>query len=176
MRGHLRGWLAGCARVTGPEYLISHRWALASRFAVTDETGAPQFEVRGRFALSKTLSVCDATETEVAVITRQGGLGRCYQILAGGQEVTVSARGFLGSRYEIDSPGGLLEARGDFSGRQYSITRDGTPAAAVTQSRPPREQFAVQVTPGQDAVLMLAVVLAIETIRDNRRRAAVASS
>jgi uncharacterized protein YxjI len=87
----------------------------------------------------------------------------------------VSARGFLGRRYDIDSPGGLLQAQGNFSGRQYSITRDGMPAAAVTQS-PVRGQFAVQVTPGQDAVLMLAVILAIETIRDNRRRAAVASS
>ena len=50
---------------------------------------------------------------------------RRYQILAGGQETTVSARGFLGRSYDIDSSGGLLQARGDFSGRQYSITRDG---------------------------------------------------
>jgi uncharacterized protein YxjI len=41
--------------------------------------------------------------------------------------------------------------------------------------QPLREQFAVQVTPGEDAVLMLAVVLAIETIRDNLRFAAAAS-
>ena len=87
----------------------------------------------------------------------------------------MSARGFLGRRYGIDSPGGLLEARGNFSGRQYSITRDGVPAAAVTQLRTLREQFAVEVAPGEDAVLMLAVVLVIETIRDDRRRAAAAS-
>jgi uncharacterized protein YxjI len=157
----------------GSDYLISRRWALTSRFEVTDETGVPQFEVRGRFALGRTLSVCDAGGTEVAVISRQGL--RRYQILCGGQEVTVSARGFLGSRYDIDSPGGPFQARGNFSGRQYSITRDGMPAAAVTQLRTLREQFAVQVTPGEDVVLMLAVVLVIETIRDNRRRAAAAS-
>ena len=50
------------------------------------------------------------------------------------------------------------------------------PAAAVTQLRPLREQFAVQVTQEEDAVLMLAIVLVIETIRDNLRFAAVASS
>jgi hypothetical protein len=42
----------------------------------------------------------------------------------------------------------------------------------VTQLRTFREQFAVDVADGQDAVLMLAVVLAIETIRDARRRSA----
>ena len=158
----------------GSDYLISHRWALTSRFAVTDETGASHFEVHGRFTLASKLSVCDATGTEVAVIVRQGL--RRYQILAGGQETTVSARGFLGRSYDIDSSGGLLQARGNFSGGQYSITRDGVPAAAVTQLRPRREQFAVQVTQVEDAVLMLAIVLVIETIRDNLRFAAVASS
>jgi uncharacterized protein YxjI len=156
-------------------YLISRKWALTSRFAVTDETGMPQFEVRGRFALSRTLSVCDATGTEVAIISRRGGLGRRYGILADGQETTVSARGFFGRRYDIDSPGGPLQAQGNFSGRQYSITRNGMPAAGVTQLRTLREQFAVEVAPGEDAVLMLAVVLVIETIRDDQRRAAAAS-
>ncbi|HLK72951.1 MAG TPA: hypothetical protein VKU77_04810 [Streptosporangiaceae bacterium] len=158
----------------GSNYLISRRWALTSRFVIADESGGPQFEVRGRFALGAKLSVCDGTGTEVAVIARRG-MGRRYQILAGGQETTVSARGFLGTRYDIDSPDGPLEARGNFSGRQYSITRGGVPAAAVTQLRTLREQFAVQVTPGEDAVLMLAVVLVIEAIRDARRRAAAAS-
>ena len=155
----------------GSTYLISRRWAFTSRFVITDESGGPQFEVRGRFALGAGLSVCDVTGTEVAVIARRG-MGRRYQILAGGQETAVSARGFLGTRYDIDSPGGPLEARGNFSGRQYSITRGAMPAAAVTQLRTLREQFAVEVTPGEDAVLMLAVVLVIETIRDARRRAA----
>jgi hypothetical protein len=35
-----------------------------------------------------------------------------------------------------------------------------------------RERFAVDVADGQDPVLMLAVVLVIETIRDDRRRSA----
>jgi uncharacterized protein YxjI len=84
----------------------------------------------------------------------------------------VRPRGFFGRRFEIDSPAGPMETRGNFSGRQYAITRGGMPAAGVTQLRTLREQFAVEVADGEDAVLMLAVVLVIEIIRDDRRRSA----
>jgi uncharacterized protein YxjI len=153
------------------KYLISRRWTLASRFAVTDDAGMPQFEVHGRFALTRKLSVCDIAGTEAAVISRRG-LAMRYQILAGGQETTVRPQGFFGRRFEIDSPAGPMEARGNFSGRQYTITRGGMLAAGVTQLRTLREQFAVEVADGEDAVLMLAVVLVIEIIRDDRRRSA----
>lgn len=157
--------------MVGSQYLISRRWALTSRFAITDDMGTPRFEVQGRFALGRKLSVYDSTGIEVAVISHQG-LARRFQILAGGQESTVYPRGFFGRRFEIDAPGGLLEARGNFSGRQYSITRGGTPVAAVMQLRTFREQFAVEVSDDEDTVLMLAVVLVIEIIREDRRRAA----
>jgi uncharacterized protein YxjI len=65
-----------------------------------------------------------------------------------------------------------MEAHGNFSGREYVIARGDEPAATVTQLRTLRERFAVDVADGQDPVLMLAVVLVIETIRDDRRRAA----
>ena len=65
----------------GSHYLISRKWALTSRFTITDDSGAPQFEVQGRPALTSKLSVCDTTGTEVAFISRKG-LSRCYQILA----------------------------------------------------------------------------------------------
>ena len=168
----LQAFRAAYAPVMVLRYLISRRWANASRFAITDDTGTAQFEVKGRFALTRKLSVCDTGGAEVAVILRRG-LGMGYQILADGRETTVRPRGFLGRRFEIDSPAGFMEARGNFSGRQYAITHGGMPAAAVTQLRTLREQFAVDVADGQDAVLVLAVVLAIETIRDNRRRASV---
>jgi uncharacterized protein YxjI len=155
-------------------YLIARKWALADRFAITDESGVSQFEVQGRFASSRQLTLRDAAGAEVAVISRRGWAQR-YEISAGGQATTVRGRGFLGNRFEILSPGTVMEARGDFSGRQYSITLAGVQVAAVTQLRTFRERFAVEVADGQDAVLMLAVVLVIEAIRDDRRRAAAAS-
>jgi uncharacterized protein YxjI len=152
-------------------YLISRKWAMTSRFAIADDTGAAQFEVQGRFALSRKLTVSDMTGTEVALISRRG-LAMRYEIMAGGQVTTVRPRGFFGRRFEIDSPAGAMEANGNFSGRQYAITRGGVLTAGVSQLRSFREQFAVEVAEGEDPVLMLAVVLVIETIRAERRSSA----
>jgi uncharacterized protein YxjI len=155
-------------------YLISRKWSLANRFTITDGTGVEQFSVEGRLALSRRLAIRDSTGAEVAVITRRGFPAR-YEILARGWLTTVRPRGVFGQWFEIDSAAGRLEARGNFSGRQYVVSRGGSPAAAVTQLRTFREQFAVEVSETEDAVLMLAIVLVIETIRDDRRRSAAAA-
>jgi uncharacterized protein YxjI len=155
----------------GSQYLISRKWALTSRFAITDETGTPYFDAQRSSPLTRRLTVCDTEGTEVAVISRHGLAGR-YRILAGGRETSVRPRGFIGRRFEIDSPAGPMEARGNFSGRHYAITLGGVPAASVAQLRTFRERFAVDVADGQDPVLMLAVVLVIETIRNARRNGA----
>jgi uncharacterized protein YxjI len=156
-------------------YLMSRKWALTDRFAITDDAGTPQFEVQGRFAFAKKLSIRDAVGMEVAVITRQA-FSRTYEILVGGQRASVTPRGFFGRRFEIVSAAGQMEATGNFSGRQYSVTRSGVQVAAVSQLRTLRERFAVEVSDGEDPVLLLSVVLVIETIRDDRRRAAAAGA
>ena len=157
------------ARV-GSTYLLSRKRAFTSQFAITDGMGVPQYQVQKGSAFARKLSVQDPAGTEVAVISRRG-LGKGYQILIGGQETTVVSRGFGGRRYEISTPGGPLEASGKVSGRHYCVVRGGIPAADVTQSRGFRQQFTVDVADGEDALLMLAVVLVIETIKAERRQA-----
>jgi uncharacterized protein YxjI len=155
-------------------YQISRKWALGNRSVITDDTGAERFEVQGPRGFSGKLSIRDPAGAEVAAISRRG-LATRYEIRTGGELTTVRPRGFAGRRFEIVSGASQLEARGNFSGRQYAITRNGAPAAAVTQLRTFRERFAVEVSESEDPVLMLAVVLVIETIRADRRTAAAAS-
>jgi uncharacterized protein YxjI len=154
----------------GSQYLLTRRWSLGSRFTVEDAEGAPRFEISGRSAFGRRLSVLDTEGTELAVISR-GAFGRRYQVLAGGQETTVSPRGLLGRRFEIDSPAGPMEAHGNFSGREYAVTANGLPAVTVTRLRTFRERFAVDVADDQDDVLMLALVLVFETARERRQYA-----
>jgi uncharacterized protein YxjI len=156
-------------------YLMSRKWSLANRFAITDETGTPQFEVQGRMSLGSRLSIANVAGVEVAAISRPA-LSRQYEILVGGQRATVRSRGFLGQRFEIDTGLEQLEARGNFSGRQYAVARGGVSVATVTQQRSLRERFAVEVNDGENPVLMLAVILVIETIRDQRRSAGAAAA
>ena len=145
------------------------RGALTDLLAITDNTGMPQFEVQvdktpavAEHAFSKKMSVRDTAGAEVAAISRLGLL-EWHEIVAGGQRTIVRPRGFLRQYFEIDSPAGRLEARGKDLG---SVTRGGVPAAQVTQLGKLSEwRFAIEVTDGEDSVLMLAVVLVIEAIR-----------
>jgi len=154
-------------------YLLSRKWSLSNRSEITDAAGLKRFEVQSASAFSRKLAICDPGGAEVALLTRRR-LPLHYEIQVAGQLTTVQPHGFLGKRFEIDSPAGRLEATGNFSGRQYSITRNGSPAAAVTQLRTFRQQFAVEVSESEEPVLMLAVVLAIETIREDRKNSAAA--
>jgi uncharacterized protein YxjI len=79
------------------------------------------------------------------------------------------------TRYEIESPAGPMEARGNFSGRNYAVARGGVTVATVSQRRSLRQRFAIEVADGEDPVLMLAVILVIEAIRDQRRDSAGAA-
>jgi uncharacterized protein YxjI len=106
----------------------------------------------GRLAFTKKLVIRDTAGAEIAAISHRAFSMR-YEILARGQLTTVRQRGFLRQRFEIDSAAGQLEARGNFSGRMYSITRGGIPAATVTQLRTLRERFAVEVSESEDPVL-----------------------
>lgn len=153
-------------------YLMSRKWSLTDRFTIADEAGAPQFEVQGRFGFTQRLSVRDASGAEVAVISQRSAFSSRYEIQARGRTTTVRPRGPLGRRFEIESPAGQLEARGNFSGRNYAVARGGATAATVSQQRTLRERFAIEVADGEDPVLLLAVVLVIETIRAARQSAA----
>jgi len=154
-------------------YLMSRKWSLTDRFTIADEAGVPQFEVQGGFGLTQRQSFRDTSGTEVAVISQRAFSSR-YEIQAGGVHATVSPRGLFGKYFEIDSSAGLLEARGNFSGRSFAVVRGGRTAATVSQQRVLREEFAIKVADGEDPVFMLAVVLVIETVKA-RRRAAAAS-
>ena len=155
-------------------YVLSRKWSLTDRFTITDGSGLPQFEVQGRFGLARRLSLRDVSGVEVATISGKA-LSSRFEILVDGQPATVRPRGVFRTHYEIDSPGGPLEAQGNFSGRTFTVTRGGAAVATVSQQRTLKEQFAVDVADGENPVLMLAVILVIETIRDDRRRAAGAA-
>lgn len=115
----------------GKSYLMSRKWALTDRFTITDSTGIPQFEVQGRFALSKKLSARDTAGAEVAVISCRG-LSTRYEILPDHRASSRIPRSALRDRLGPRSSGGaqkLLRA---------AVFRRGRPGAAcgLTKARP----------------------------------------
>jgi len=138
------------------------------RFEITDAAGAPQFEARGH--LGSRITLHDRDGQEVADI-RKHLLTDTHEVYVGGQRAAqVRHAGIFGDKYDIESAFGYLTARGRFDGGDYTVTRDGTPVARMVRKFSLREKFAIDVADGENQAFLLALVLAIEAIHDERRQ------
>jgi uncharacterized protein YxjI len=152
-------------------YIVASKWSLLPQFTVTDQAGAPVFEVRHGPGLRRQLSIRDQAGREVAGI-RKRGMGGRYEILAGGAVAgEVRHQGVFGQHYQADSSAGPITAEGSFTGRHFALSRLGQPVATVVRERALREKLTVDIADGEDQVYVLAVVLAIDAIREDRSRA-----
>jgi uncharacterized protein YxjI len=150
------------------EYVMSSRWSLLERFDITDGMGAPQFEARGHFG--SRISLHDRSGQEVAEI-RKHLLTDAHEVYLRGQRMAqVRHAGIFGDKYVIDSALGQLEARGHFDGGDYSIGSGGQLVARMVRKFSIREKFAIDVADREDQAFILAVVLAIEAIHEERRQ------
>jgi uncharacterized protein YxjI len=150
------------------EYVMSSRWSLLERFEITDGSGIPQFEARGH--LGSRISLHDGTGQEVADI-RKHLMTDTHEVYVGGQQVAqVRHAGIFGDKYDIESAYGNLNARGHFDGGDYTVSHGGTPVARMVRQLSLREKFAIDVADNENHVFLLALVLAIEAIHDERRQ------
>jgi len=148
---------------------MSSKWSMIEHFVITDESGTPVLDVRGNLGLTQHLSIRDQSGQELAEI-KKSLVTTKHEILVGGQHVAdVRHEGIFGEHYEIDSSVGQLTAKGSFGGWDYSISRAGQAIATISRNLSFREKFTVDVAPGENDVFVLAVVLAIDAIHDERR-------
>jgi uncharacterized protein YxjI len=149
------------------EYVMSSRWSLMEHFDITDASGARMFEARGH--LGARISLLDGYGQEVAEI-RKHMMSDAHEVYLGGQNVArVRHAGIFGDKYDIESSFGRLEARGHFAGGDYTVSRGGMPVARLVRQFSIREKFAVDVADGENQAFLLALVLAIEAIHEERR-------
>jgi uncharacterized protein YxjI len=139
-------------------------------FVITDGSGRPRFDVRGRLSLSQRLSLCDQSGQELAEIKKHMMSTRHSIVVDGQQVAEVHHAGFFGEHYEVDSQFGPMTAKGNFSGWNYSIHLGGQQIASVSRELSLREKFQVDIADDVSDVFVLAVVLAIDAIHDERRQ------
>ena len=84
----------------------------------------------------------------------------------------VRHAGIFGDKYDIESAYGRLQARGHFDGGDYTVSRGGAPVARMVRKFSLREKFAVDIADDENQAFLLAIVLAIEAIHDERRQQA----
>jgi uncharacterized protein YxjI len=152
-------------------YTTASKWS-KEKFTIDDDEGKPQFEVVRVYGLDgNSLSLRDLGDNELAVICPRTGPTR-FEVIAEGQpSITVRHKGWFGKRYCIDIPAGEMTATvGDFSRKSYEILSSGTVKANVTREFIRQQNLTIDLPDKGDAVSLVAVVLAIETLRDDRRQ------
>lgn len=151
-------------------YVIREKFfSVGDDFDVLDEHGTKLFHVDGKvLSLRDKVVIEDTSGTEVASVHRHlVSLRPTYEIRIGGEKAAeVRKKLFTPFRdkFTIDVPGpGDLTMKGDLLDHEYVIERDGRDVATVSKRwLTIRDTYAVQVEAGEDGLLIIASVLALD--------------
>jgi len=167
------------AEETNPvRYLIKERFfRLGEDSDIMDESGQPVFQVDGKvFTLRDLLVIKDTSGQEVAPVHRKLiALRPTYEITVAGREVAeVRKHLFTPFRdsYTIDVPGpDDLEIQGSLLDYDFTIRRGDQVVATVSKHwLTLRDTYSVEIAQGEDEVMLLASVLALDLAEDQERR------
>jgi uncharacterized protein YxjI len=146
-------------------------FAVGTDFWVTDEQGGRAFLVDGKILhIRQTLELKDPSGAVVATIRKKlVAIRETMEIERDGapsatvHKVLVSP---LHHRYVIDiDGGGQLEAVGNFVDKEFQIQYDGQVVAQVSRAWfRIRDTYGIDVAPGQDDVLLIAIAIAMDRI------------
>jgi uncharacterized protein YxjI len=161
-------------------YLIRERFfRLGEDSDIIDEQGRPVFHVDGKvLTLHDRLVIHDPQGQPVAQVHRKlVALRPTYQVTIGDQEAAEVRKHLFSpfvDRFTIDVPGpDDLEMRGDLLDHEFTIRRGGQTVATVSKRWfSMRDTYAVDIATGEDDLLILASVLALDLAEDRERRQA----
>ncbi|SRR5579884_1278444 len=158
-------------------YVIrEHFFRLGEDSDILDESGQCAYQVDGKvLSLHDLLIIRDPAGNEVGRVHRKLiALRPTYEISIGGRETAEVRKHFFtpfGDRFTIDLPGSDdLEMVGNLLEHEFTIRRgDQTVATVSKQWFSLRETYGVDVAPGEDPLLILASVLALDLAEDRER-------
>lgn len=158
-------------------YVIREKFfRLGEDSTILNEAGQPIFEVDGKvLSLHNRLIIRDRSGNEVASVHRQLiALRPTYEISRAGQHLAEVRKHLISpfvDRFTVDIPGpDDLYITGSLFEHEYTITRTGQVVAMVSKRWfTLRDTYGVEIAPGQDDVLILACVLALDLAEDRER-------
>ena len=158
-------------------YLIREKFFhLGEDSTILNEAGQPVLNVDGKvLSLHNRLIIRDRGGNEVASVQRRLlALRATYEIKRAGQEVATVRKNLISpfvDRFTVDIPGpDDLHITGSLFEHEYTFTRGNQVVATVSKRWfTLRDTYGVEIAPGQDDVLILASVLALDLAEDRER-------
>ncbi len=161
-------------------YIVREKFFhLGEDSAITDERGHPLYIADGKvFTIHNTVVIRDLQGQELATIRRQLlAFALTYHITRHGQEEAVVRKKIFSpfiQRYTVDIPGpDDLEVTGSLLEHNFTIKRHGQTVAVVSKRWVSlTETYGVETAPGEDDILLLATVIAMDLAQDQEERKA----
>lgn len=160
-------------------YLVQEQiFSLTTDFWIEDENGDRAFFVDGKaLKLRETFELKDVDGNVRAVIRKRLLAMRDTMDIEDGQGVIATVRPAFFSplkhRYEVRlADGRQLEATGDFRDKNWTLaTADGQYVGAVSRKWfRVRDTYGVDVAPGEDDALVIAIAVCIDRIHEDEER------
>jgi uncharacterized protein YxjI len=153
-------------------------FSFGGKFNIRDANGNDVFVANGKaLSFRDQFTFEDMHGNELVVIQRKLlSWGPTYEIYHAGHLVAVVKEALftlLGHRFTVDDQHGPadLEAKGNFTGHQYTFTRAGQVVAEVNQAWfTIADTYGVEIADGQDDVLILACCVVIERCQEQNHR------
>ena len=153
------------ARYRMKQKLIS----LGEDYTIEDDSGRPVYRVDGKILrIRETFVIEDVQGNEVATVREKKlALRDSMTILRGGEKIATVRKAWLTpfrDRFDVDVEGGEeLRAKGDLLDHDYTIRRGKQVVATVSKKWfTLRDTYGIDVAPGEDDALILAVAVAID--------------
>jgi len=155
-------------------YVIRERlFRLGEDSDITDEAGQPVLRVDGKvLSLHDRLILRDPAGREAGQVHRKlAALRPTYEITIDGKDVAeVRKRLFtpFGDRFTVSVHSvGDMQIDGDLLNHEFAIERDGQTVATISKRwLTMTASYAVEVAPGEDDLVILASVLALDLATD----------
>lgn len=150
-------------------YVITRKlMSLSGAMSIQDEAGQERFRVTGKaLSLADQLSLQDLAGQELAFIRQHAGLRPRYDISRDGQLCCqVRATALIRQRLVAEVTGAPdIEVSGDLLGMEYQLAQAGQPlASASARWALGAGSYGVDIAPGADEILILAIIVAVEDI------------
>lgn len=151
-------------------YIIKARlFDIGDDFDITDDQGRRLYHVDGKvLTMRDRLVIEDASGREVAAVHRHlVALRPTYQVTIGGEKAAEVRKHFFTpfrEKFTVDIPGpDDLEISGDLLDHEFTVERDGREVAAASKRwLSIRDTYGVRIAEGEDHLLILASVLALD--------------
>jgi uncharacterized protein YxjI len=159
----------------GTKYRMREKlFAIGDDYWIENEEGSRAFKVDGKaLRLRKTLVLEDASGAELFTVQEKKlHIRDTMEIERGGQTVATVKKALitpLRDRFAIDVEGGDdMEAKGNIVDHEYKVERDGDKVAEVSKRWfRIRDTYGIEIAPGQDDALILAVTVCIDQMTRN---------